>query len=286
MDAFVPLLKTKRKPEKDLPSLGKTMMDFVIKKKRKKHSTTKKLTTNAEFIKMLRVSRSTGFAEQVATKTQRQRIQHVTSTVDTNMLNYFNQQQVAKLNKEGGILYLFLGEQAPLHENKITHWLHDLTTDADYVGSILPAAAKALGYSGNGLKHDKSNAVEHLIRNRGMIIDCLPLSLNYTSALRASVTYANLMSQVSLRIRTFLDKIGLLVSPKVRVIWAYKKCGIVGSQIFRRSCLQLKTLNKKELVLNTDLDISSLGATKAGYPHHSVMKKALAMQRENGVVID
>ena len=95
------------------------MMDFVIKKKRKKHSTTKKLTTNAEFIKMLRVSRSTGFAEQVATKTQRQRIQHVTSTVDTNMLNYFNQQQVAKLNKEGGILYLFLGEQAPLHESEL-----------------------------------------------------------------------------------------------------------------------------------------------------------------------
>ena len=120
---------------------------------------------------------------------------------------------------------------------------------------------------------------------RAIIVDCLPLSLKYTSALRSSLTYANLMAQVGLRIRTFFDKIGLLVSPDVRVIWAYKKCGIVASKILKHGGLQLKTTNNQEILLNTDIDISSLGATAAGYPHHSVMKQALAEQREKGMLI-
>ena len=138
---------------------------FVTRTKRKRHKrcVTKKPTTSTEFIQSLRVSRSTAFAKQVATKEQRQRIAHVTLTVHLDAMTYLNQQRVAKINQAGGVLVLFLGEQAPLHTDKITHWAHNLDNDINYRGSILPAASKCLGYEGSGIGLDKTNAVVYLM---------------------------------------------------------------------------------------------------------------------------
>jgi len=265
-------------------------MDAFVKRtartKRKRPKVPKIPKTSSEFIASLRASRSTAFAEQVATKEQRQRIKHVTSTVHADAMAYFSQERVDEINSAGGILFIFFGEQAPLHSDKITHWAHNVNTDVDYRGSILPAASKALGYTGTGVGLDKIKANAYLLSKRAIIVDCLPLSLNYTSALRASLTYAHMMAQVALRIRKFFDDTGMLVSSEVRVIWSYKKCGEIASNVFKKCRgLQLKATNGKEIVLNTEMDSSSLGATAAGYPHHATMRKALAQHRKMGVLV-